>query len=112
MNEVVVLDSFRRDAKRLQKRYQSLKTELERFIKQTEEYGAQGTSLGSGLYKARIAIKSKAKGKRGGLRIISYQEIVLAATDSIVYLVAIYDKSETSTIQIREINKILRNFGL
>lgn len=84
MNEVVVLDSFKRDAKRLQKKYQSLKIELEGFIKQTEESGAQGTSLGGGIFKARIAVKSKGKGKSGGLRLISYQDIILAATDSTV----------------------------
>jgi hypothetical protein len=112
MTEVILLDNFKHDAKRLLKKYRSLKAELEQFIETTENEGAQGTPLGGGLFKARLAVKSKGKGKSGGMRIISYQDIIIAAKDSTVYLIAMYDKNEVSTIGIRQINQILKNFGL
>lgn len=112
MNEVILLDNFVRDAKRLLKKHRSLKTELEAFVSETETHGAQGTPLGNGLFKARLAVKSKGKGKSGGMRIISYQDIILASENSTVYLVSIYDKSEASTVEIKQINQILKNYGL
>jgi hypothetical protein len=112
MTEVILLENFKRDTKRLLKKYRSLKSELEEFIETTESKGAQGTPLGGGLFKARLAVKSKNKGKSGGMRIISYQNIIVACKDNAVYLVAMYDKNETSTIEIKQITKILQNFGL
>lgn len=78
----------------------------------SETIGVTGIALGNGLYKARIAVKSKGKGKRGGLRIISYQEIIVTQQENKVYLVAIYDKSELSTIELSQINRILKDNGL
>lgn len=112
MTEVILLDNFKHDAKRLLKKYQSLKNELEQFIETTENKGVQGIPLGGGLFKARLAVKSKGKGKSAGMRIISYQDIIVVTKDSTVYLVAMYDKSEASTIEIKQINQILKNFGL
>ena len=112
MNEVIILPSFEKDAKKLLKKYRSLKVELTNFISTTENEGVQGTSLGSSLYKARLAVRSKGRGKSGGLRVISYQNIIVAQNDNKVYLVAIYDKSELSTIETKHINQILKNYGL
>ncbi len=112
MTSVVVLDNFKNDAKRLLKKYRSLKSELEAFIERTEQGGVQGTNLGNGLYKARLAVKSKGKGKSGGLRIISYQDIILSVHDEVVYLVAIYDKAEASAADIKRLNQILKSYGL
>ncbi|PTN02889.1 type II toxin-antitoxin system RelE/ParE family toxin [Mangrovibacterium marinum] len=112
MNEVILLDNFMHDVKRLLKKYRSLKSELEVFISETEKNGAQGTSLGGGLFKARLAVKSKGKGKSGGMRIISYQDIILASDNNTVFLVSIYDKSEASSVEIKQINQILKNYGL
>ena len=112
MSEVVLLDNFMLDAKRLLKKYRSLKHELEVFISEIEEKGAQGTYLGGGLYKARLAVKSKGKGKSGGMRIISYQDVILSSENNTVYLVSMYDKNEATTIEIKQINQILKNYGL
>lgn len=111
MNDVFLLDSFKHDAKRLIKKYRSLKHELEAFISETESKGAQGVALGGGLFKARLAVRSKGKGKSGGMRIVSYQEIILASENNVIYLVAIYDKSEVSSIDSKHINQILKSFG-
>ena len=111
MTDVVLLDNFKHDAKRLLKKYRSLRDELEQFIENTENEGAQGTPLGGGLFKARLAVRSKGKGKSGGMRIISYQDIIISTKNDTVYLVAMYDKSEASTLDTRYINQILKKFG-
>lgn len=112
MIHVIALPEFAKNLKRLSKKYVSLKQEFGQFLDLTESVGPQGVDLGNGLFKARIAVKSKGKGKSGGLRIISYHEIILAKQDDTVYLVAIYDKSELSTVEIKQMNTILKNNGL
>jgi len=54
--------------------------------------------------KARIAIKSKGKGKSGGGRIIFYFEI----TEETIILLFIYDKSEMENVQTAFIEQILQ----
>ena len=63
----------------------------------------QGTAIGQGCYKIRLAIKSKGKGKSGGARVIT--NIVIAETT--VYLLAIYDKSNQQTLSDKELNELL-----
>jgi len=46
-----------------------------------------------------MAITSKNKGKSGGARIITYLKIL----EEIIYLISIYDKSDTDTITDKEI---------
>lgn len=35
-----------------------------------------GADLGNGIFKIRLAVKSKGKGKSGGYRVITYHQIV------------------------------------
>ena len=51
--------------KRLCKKYSSLKADLSALGKSLSENPDQGTSLGKGVRKVRMAIASKGKGKRG-----------------------------------------------
>jgi len=68
---------FERQAKRLIKKYPSLKTELAQLIQLLKKSPAQqGTSLGNNCYKIRIAIASKGKGKSCGARIITHLQIL------------------------------------
>ncbi|WP_316806809.1 type II toxin-antitoxin system RelE/ParE family toxin [Pedobacter agri] len=59
--------------------------------------------IGKSCYKIRIAISSKGKGKSGGARIITHFII----TDSTVYLLSIYDKSEKDNITNKELIELL-----
>lgn len=112
MTEVIVLPCFEKDAKKLSRKYSSFKLELTAFIDDTQAKGVQGVSLGNGLFKARLAVRSKGKGKSGGLRVISYHNIILSKDEDAVYLVAIYDKSDLSTMEVRQINRILKGYNL
>lgn len=55
--------NFKKEAKALSKKYPSLKIELAKLFAQLEENPMLGISLGNDIYKIRIAITSKNKGK-------------------------------------------------
>lgn len=67
----------------------------------------QGIFIGRNCYKIRLSIASKGKGKSGGARVITYVHI----KGEIVYLLTIYDKSETEDISDKELEKILEEIG-
>ena len=62
---------FEKQAKRLIKKYASLKNELLDLIQELKENPELGTSIGQSCFKIRLSIASKNKGKSGGARIIT-----------------------------------------
>ncbi|MDR1975114.1 MAG: type II toxin-antitoxin system RelE/ParE family toxin [Bacteroidales bacterium] len=96
---------FEREAKRLLKKYVSLRVELYKLGKELAENPEKGTPLGNNLYKIRLAIASKGKGKSSGARVITY----LKTEQGSIYLLSIYDKSEKTSISDSEIRKILES---
>jgi hypothetical protein len=62
-----------------------------------------GTSLGNDTFKIRLAIKSKNKGKSGGVRVITY----VITDDMEVYLLTVYDKSEIDSVENRMLQEII-----
>ncbi len=97
---VIITPNFQREAKRLMKKYQSLKSELLTLADELEENPHMGILIKENTYKIRLAVKSKGKGKSGGMRVITYVEAVIFETDSTsdVYLLSIYDKSDQDDI--------------
>lgn len=91
---VIASPRFQKEAKRLSKKYASLKEELADLNGILAEAPETGTPLGNHTYKIRIAIKSKGKGKSGGGRVITY----VLQENGKVYLLTIYDKSELDSI--------------
>lgn len=73
---IVPIDNFKKEAKRLIKKYASLKNELLELNEQLEQNPTFGTSLGNDIYKIRLGIISKGKGKSGGARIISFVKVI------------------------------------
>lgn len=96
---------FDKQAKRLSKKYPSLKNDLSDLIDSLTTDPQQGKPLGNNFYKIRIAISSKNKGKSGGARIITYVKI----TETTIYLTSIYDKGEKANITDKEL-AIIFNF--
>ncbi len=95
--ELRVEPEFLKQAKRLSKKYHSLKKDLQDFRKSLVADPYQGSSLGEGVRKVRMAIACKGKGKSGGARVITYN--LYQEGDSIVIdLLTIYDKGEISNI--------------
>ncbi|MDR2086400.1 MAG: type II toxin-antitoxin system RelE/ParE family toxin [Dysgonamonadaceae bacterium] len=100
------IPQFEREAKRLVKKYPSLKNELKEIVGVLKKDPEKGTSLGNNVFKIRLAIASKGKGKRGGARIITYYK----TGEGSVYLLSIYDKGKKDTVSDNEIQKLLDNF--
>lgn len=63
MISVYTIPQFEKSFKRLSKKYKSLKEEYLIFLDKIEKEGVQGKSLGKGIYKARLSVHSKGKGK-------------------------------------------------
>lgn len=106
--EILALPYFDRKLKRLAKKYLSITQELRVLEKELEQNPKLGTDLGAGLYKIRLASKSKGKGKSGGFRIITYYVEKIDDIET-VFLVTIYDKSEESAISKTELIEIINN---
>lgn len=100
---VGVSPTFEKKAKRLVKKYDSLKEELLELIELLEHDPEQGTSIGKGCFKIRLSIKSKGGGKSGGARVIT----CVVHVQKEVRLLTIYDKSEQGTITAKELKALL-----
>lgn len=111
--EVRISQGFKRLAKPLLKKYSSLEGELKALEIELSDNPKLGKSLGKDSYKIRLAVKSKGKGKSGGLRVITHldTEIVVIYEEinkvTVVILLAIYDKNETATISDKELNVLI-----
>ena len=69
--EIRVGSEFLIQFKRLSKKYRSLKSDIKDLKDSLVINPYQGTSLGKGVRKVRMAIASKGKGKSGGARVIT-----------------------------------------
>lgn len=101
--EIITIEPFDRQLKRLAKRYLSLKDDLKELQRVLKENPKQGEPLGKKCFKIRLAITSKNKGKSGGGRVITN---VLVDKEK-VYLLSIYDKAEQENISDTAIERLL-----
>mgnify|MGYP003646411283 CR=1 FL=1 len=102
--KIEITTKFKRKAKILLKKYPSFKKELYELINALEANPTNGTSIKHNCYKIRLSIKSKGKGKSGGARVITH----LHVTDTTVYLIYIYDKSEQDSISDKELLELIK----
>lgn len=100
---IVTIAPFDKQLKRLAKKYPSLKNEVAQLGKLLTDTPTSGTPLGNSCYKVRLSIASKGKGKSGGARVITHIYI----EGKLVYLLAIYDKSEQENISDAQILNLL-----
>ncbi|MBS1569351.1 MAG: type II toxin-antitoxin system RelE/ParE family toxin [Bacteroidetes bacterium] len=100
---VIPTPVFRKKVKALLKRYRSLRDELMAVEADLKRDPHLGTSLGHGVFKVRVAIKSKVKGKSGGARLITY----VITEDKEVYLLSTYDKSEMDSLDTKAIKELV-----
>ena len=104
--KIELTDNFKKEAKKLIKKYASLRTEIAELGKELAENPTTGTPLGNDVYKIRLAIASKKKGKSGGARVISFVKII----DETVFLLSIYNKGEKDIISDKEIEELLKGY--
>ncbi|WP_354358769.1 type II toxin-antitoxin system RelE/ParE family toxin [Pedobacter sp. UYP30] len=58
------------------------------------------------MYKMRLAIASKNKGKSGGAKVISFIKII----DETVFLLSIYNKGDRDSISDKEIEELMKDY--
>ena len=109
MVNVVSFELFTKEAKRICKKFKSLKGEIFTLMDLLKIEPKQGTYLGSGLFKIRLASQSKGKGKSGGFRVVTYY-IVETKEVQTVYLVTIYDKSEEENISKTILEELVKKY--
>ncbi len=115
-------DEFKRQFRRLSKKYRSLIDDLEIFQKELQENPLQGVDLGSGVRKIRMTIASKGKGKSGGARVLTLNVLVgdiggrtepdfTQGDEEIdVTLLTIYDKNEIDNVSDEYIKWLVSGF--
>lgn len=114
-SKIILTDSFKRNAKKLAKKYKSLSQDIRLLINKLQSDPYLGNRLTSNVYKARIAIKSKGRGKSGGGRVIYYVNITLEENDNNdvnIYFLAIYDKSSMENIPTHIIDSLIKDSGI
>jgi len=109
--EIRTTARFRKESKRLSKKYPSLRNDLTNLADLLASNPRSGTPVGKNFYKLRLKISSKGKGKSGGARVITHVDIAFIKEkpgSTIIYLVSIYDKSEMSTVSDSELKILLK----
>jgi len=109
--DIIATPFFQKHIKKLEKHYHSIRRDYDIFLSESKANPQMGIDLGDGVHKIRMRISDKNKGKTGGARVITFT-VIVAAEESCLYLVCIYDKSECENMTTDEIRIILRESGL
>lgn len=101
MFQVELTDLFKRDLKKLSKKYPQIKKDLSSLLDQLEQKIFEGDELQGfpgTVYKVRVGSTDQKKGKRGGFRVI-----YLIVTDAqTIHLMAIYAKARQTDLTQRQ----------
>lgn len=76
-SEIRTTTRFRKEAKRLSKKYPSLKNDLAVLMGLLSNNPRSGAPIGKNFYNLRLQITSKGEGKSGGARVISHVDVAL-----------------------------------
>ena len=107
--QVTTIPKFDKQAKALSKKNPSLKNDLKDLSETLISNPESGTLLFDDIYKIRMAIKSKNKGKSGGARVIYFNIFAQRTDRNEIVLLAIYDKGDQENISDSEIRKALKS---
>lgn len=73
-----------------------------------------GIRIAENVYKIRLSVKSKGRGKSGGMRVVTFIWEVLVeqedndpALDTTIFLASIYDKSEEENISDKDLQNLI-----
>jgi mRNA-degrading endonuclease RelE of RelBE toxin-antitoxin system len=104
--KIEVTSNFQKEAKRLSKKYSSFKKELSDLFELLSEFPQSGTPLGNNIYKIRLKIASKNKGKSGGARVLTFVKI----ENETVLLFSIYNKGDVDSLSDNQIKNLINDF--
>ncbi len=105
---ISTIPPFDKQVKALNKKYPSLKGDLTELCKTLVDNPTAGTLLFDDVYKIRMSIKSKNKGKSGGARVIYFNIFAQRNDRNEIVLLSIYDKSEQDNITNKQIQNALK----
>ena len=106
--KIITIPSFDRELKSLVKKHRSIPKDYEKLLDDLEKNPKMGNEILKDCYKIRMAISSKGKGKSGGARVITFVYVV----HETIYLLSIYDKSDTDTISDNELRELIKSLQL
>jgi len=108
-SNIIITENIRRESKKLLKKYASLKGELIELEETLLENPKTGVLIKENIYKVRLAVKSKGKGKSGGLRVINYViKVDINDEEEItIFLMSIYDKSIQENISDNRLKSLV-----
>ena len=106
--KIITIPSFDRELKSLVKKHRSIAKDYEKLLDDLEKNPKMGNEILKDCYKIRMAISSKGKGKSGGARVITFVYVV----HETIYLLSIYDKSDTDTISDNELRELIKSVEL
>lgn len=101
--EIFYTSRFQKELKAIVKRHPDFKDTFADFLSNLQNQPHQGISLGKGCYKIRLAVKSKGKGKLGGMRLITF----IVTKRQLIFLVSIYDKADKDGLSDKEIQSLI-----
>ncbi|WP_425392946.1 hypothetical protein [Ekhidna sp.] len=103
---VEITRNFESDAKPFFKKYRKFGEDLKSLKQSLELNPEQGVALGYNIYKVRLALTDKNKGKSGGARVITH--VLMEIDKKRVRLISIYDKSEIDAVPVKEIKELVK----
>ena len=106
--QIIPTNNFNHEVKKLAKKYRSIANDLEELEKELSKNPTLGDHLGSNVYKVRMAISDKGKGKSGGARVITH----IYTLGEKLLLLSVYDKSEKENISDDEIKQLLKDIDI
>lgn len=104
---VIAVHTFKKELKKLVKKYPSLKNDFIQLVEILEHNPQQGTPLGNNCFKIRLAITAKNKGKSGGARVITN----VIVKEETVYLISIFDKADKDSLTDKELKELLKQIN-
>ena len=102
--EIQILDTAKKDVKKLIKKYPKIKDDLLNLTNKLEENPFVGIHLGKSFYKIRMKNSSISKGKSGGFRVIYFLIV-----DEKILILKIYSKNEIENLSNEYIFSLLRD---
>ena len=107
--QITTVSKFDKQLKALAKKYPSVKNDLIALVESLSNDPFSGKLLFNDVYKIRMRVTSKNKGKSGGARVIYFNLFAQKADNNEIVLLAVYDKSEQSSISDNQIIEALKS---
>jgi len=104
MMKIRISDEFKTAYKRLKKKHKSLEADFEALLMSLQENPYQGVEIHEEIWKIRMNITSKGRGKSGGARVIIRVRIVMDE----LQLLYIYDNADFENVSDAYLRDILK----